>query len=321
MPADRPAPSPVADGMIVTTRPRPSRRATAPGRRASSSCSLNHPLDCPVCDKGGECPLQDLTFRYGPGASPLDRGRSARTRSRSRLGRRSCSTASAASSATAASRFHARVAEDEQLIARERGADTVIATFDEQPVRLPRSRGNTIELCPVGALTCRRRTASRPGRGISSNVPSVCARLRGRLQHVDRRCARASAERVLSRNHPRSTTAGSATAAASRATSRSSRPPERAADALASRARATSRWDEATRTIGSACATPTPCDGPGSVAIVDRRQPHQRGGLRLGPHRARHAARGRRPAGRGRAVRGSCSTPTPRGSTTSTAPT
>ena len=54
------------DGMVVKTA-RTSEQA-AEGQNATLEFILvNHPLDCPVCDKGGECPLQDLTFRYGPG--------------------------------------------------------------------------------------------------------------------------------------------------------------------------------------------------------------------------------------------------------------
>ena len=54
------------DGMVVTTAQTSRRRAE--GQNATLEFILvNHPLDCPVCDKGGECPLQDLTFRYGPG--------------------------------------------------------------------------------------------------------------------------------------------------------------------------------------------------------------------------------------------------------------
>ena len=54
------------DGMVVRTA-RTSQQA-AEGQNATLEFILvNHPLDCPVCDKGGECPLQDLTFRYGPG--------------------------------------------------------------------------------------------------------------------------------------------------------------------------------------------------------------------------------------------------------------
>ena len=84
-------------------RPRRPRTKAAEGQEATLEFILvNHPLDCPVCDKGGECPLQDLTFRYGPGHDADDASRSAPSRSRSRSRRRSRSTASAASSATAA---------------------------------------------------------------------------------------------------------------------------------------------------------------------------------------------------------------------------
>src|SRR5260370_12954727 len=59
------------DGMVVKTA-RTSKLA-AEGQNATLEFILvNHPLDCPVCDKGGECPLQDLTFRYGPGKTRLN---------------------------------------------------------------------------------------------------------------------------------------------------------------------------------------------------------------------------------------------------------
>ncbi len=58
------------DGMVVSTA-RTSEKA-AEGQNATLEFILvNHPLDCPVCDKGGECPLQDLTFRYGPGSTRM----------------------------------------------------------------------------------------------------------------------------------------------------------------------------------------------------------------------------------------------------------
>ena len=54
------------DGMVVKTAA--TSEKAAEGQNATLEFILvNHPLDCPVCDKGGECPLQDLTFRYGPG--------------------------------------------------------------------------------------------------------------------------------------------------------------------------------------------------------------------------------------------------------------
>ena len=94
-----------ADGARTawSCRPRRPRQQAADGQNSTLEFILvNHPLDCPVCDKGGECPLQDLTFRCGPASHADARSRSARSRSRSRSRRRSRSTASAASSATAA---------------------------------------------------------------------------------------------------------------------------------------------------------------------------------------------------------------------------
>ena len=60
--------TPVADGMVVHSH---SDRAREGQDAVLEFLLLNHPLDCPVCDKGGECPLQDLTFRYGPGSTRM----------------------------------------------------------------------------------------------------------------------------------------------------------------------------------------------------------------------------------------------------------
>ena len=54
------------DGMVVHTA-QTSPKAAESQHSVLEFILVNHPLDCPVCDKGGECPLQDLTFRYGPG--------------------------------------------------------------------------------------------------------------------------------------------------------------------------------------------------------------------------------------------------------------
>ena len=59
---------PVAEGMVVRTDT-PQVKATQEANLAF--ILLNHPLDCPICDKGGECPLQDQTMRFGPGISQL----------------------------------------------------------------------------------------------------------------------------------------------------------------------------------------------------------------------------------------------------------
>ncbi len=140
--------TPVRDGMVVHTQ-------TARVREAQEAVLefllINHPLDCPVCDKGGECPLQDITFGWGPGRSrfiepkrhfvkPLELSPLiAIDRERCILCYRCV-------------RFSQEVSEDYQLVLQERGAHTYVSTFDGHPYVAPFS-GNIIELCPVGALT------------------------------------------------------------------------------------------------------------------------------------------------------------------------
>jgi NADH-quinone oxidoreductase subunit G len=138
----------VKDGMVVHTQ---TARVKEAQEAVVEFLLINHPLDCPVCDKGGECPLQDISFGWGNGRSrfiepkrhfqkPL--GLSpliAIDRERCILCYRCV-------------RFSQEVSEDYQLVLQERGADTFVATFDGHPYVAPFS-GNIIELCPVGALT------------------------------------------------------------------------------------------------------------------------------------------------------------------------
>ena len=112
---------------------------------------MNHPLDCPVCDKGGECPLQDISYGWGGGKSrfiepkrhfrkPLELSPLvAIDRERCILCYRCV-------------RFSQEVAEDYQLVFLERGDHTYVGTHDGRPYVGPFS-GNIVELCPVGALT------------------------------------------------------------------------------------------------------------------------------------------------------------------------
>ena len=88
------------DGMVVKTQ-LTSPVADKAQRGVMELLLINHPLDCPVCDKGGECPLQNQAMSHGT-PSPVSRGASGRTRSPSRSPRRCCWTASAASCARAA---------------------------------------------------------------------------------------------------------------------------------------------------------------------------------------------------------------------------
>ncbi len=88
------------DGMVVRTQ-LTSPVAEKAQRGVMEMLLVNHPLDCPMCDKGGECPLQNQAMTAGP-ARPGSPGRSGPSPSRSRCPRRCCSTASAASSAPGA---------------------------------------------------------------------------------------------------------------------------------------------------------------------------------------------------------------------------
>ena len=159
---------------------------------------VNHPLDCPVCDKGGECPLQDLTFRYGPGST------------RMRFPKRTFDKPIPISPLIAldrercilcyrCTRFSENVAEDGQLVAVNRGAQSVIATFEDEPYRAHFS-GNVLELCPVGALTSTTyRFRARPWE--IQNVPTVCG-LCPVGCNVWATTREGKVARVLSRNHP-----------------------------------------------------------------------------------------------------------------------
>ena len=184
------------EGMVVRTAATSPKAAD--GQEATLEFILvNHPLDCPVCDKGGECPLQDLTFRYGPGAtrmtfpkvtfdkpipvSPLI----ALDRERCILCYR-------------CTRFSEEVAEDGLLVARNRGARSEIATFEDEPYRSVFS-GNVIELCPVGALTSSMyRFDARPWE--IQNVPTVCTGCATGC-NTTATIREGKVKRILSRNH------------------------------------------------------------------------------------------------------------------------
>ncbi|HMQ24624.1 MAG TPA: 2Fe-2S iron-sulfur cluster-binding protein, partial [Acidimicrobiales bacterium] len=114
---------------------------------------LNHPLDCPVCDKGGECPLQDQTIAYGPGESRFveEKRHHAKPIPISEnvyLDRERCILCDRCT------RFAKEVAGDPLIHFTERGSNTEIATFPDDPFSSYFS-GNTVQICPVGALTAR----------------------------------------------------------------------------------------------------------------------------------------------------------------------
>jgi NADH-quinone oxidoreductase subunit G len=184
------------DGMVVSTAQTSAEAAEAQDATLEFIL-VNHPLDCPICDKGGECPLQDLTFRWGPGATRMEFPK--RTFEKPipisptiALDRERCILC------YRCTRFSEGVAEDGQLVSENRGAQSVIATFEDEPYRAPFS-GNVIELCPVGALTSTQyRFEARPWE--IQNVPTVCGMCPvGCNIHVTTR--EGKVKRILSRNH------------------------------------------------------------------------------------------------------------------------
>jgi len=187
----------VSDGMVIHTAATSAKAAE--GQESTLEFILvNHPLDCPVCDKGGECPLQDLSFRYGPGNTrmtlpKLTVDKPIPVSPLIALDRERCILC------YRCTRFSEDIAEDGQLIARNRGARTEIATFEDEPYRSPFS-GNVIELCPVGALTSTLyRFEARPWD--IQNVPTVCTACPVGC-NVSATIREGTVKRILSRNHP-----------------------------------------------------------------------------------------------------------------------
>jgi NADH-quinone oxidoreductase subunit G len=140
--------TPVRDGMVVYTQ---TERVQEAQNAVVEFLLVNHPLDCPVCDKGGECPLQDISMGWGPGRSRFTEPKRHFQKPVPlsplvRIDRERCILC------YRCVRFSQEVAEDEQLQLLERGPRSFVGTFDDRPYIAP-FHGNIIELCPVGALT------------------------------------------------------------------------------------------------------------------------------------------------------------------------
>jgi NADH-quinone oxidoreductase subunit G len=152
-----------ADGMIVHTKTPDVIEARA---GVFEFLLINHPLDCPVCDKGGECPLQDFSYEFGPGRSRMEFPRRVFDGEGVEadidfgptlmLNRNRCILC------TRCVRFMRDVDGDAQIGITDRGAGSEIATYKEEGVHSLLS-GNLMDVCPVGAITTRDyRFKSRP---------------------------------------------------------------------------------------------------------------------------------------------------------------
>jgi NADH-quinone oxidoreductase subunit G len=138
--------TPVADGMKVQTR---SKRALAAQRATMEFLLINHPLDCPICDQGGECELQDLAMGFGRDVSRYtERKRVVKDKD---LGPLVSTDMTRCIHCTRCVRFGQEIAGIQELGTIGRGESTEIGTFVERSVGHEMS-GNIIDLCPVGAL-------------------------------------------------------------------------------------------------------------------------------------------------------------------------
>lgn len=149
-PAPKPSPAcatPVMDGMKIYTR---NAKAMQAQRNVMEFLLINHPLDCPVCDQGGECELQDLALGYGRSVNRfVERKRSVADEN---LGPLVSSDMTRCIHCTRCIRVTAEIAGTYELGGMYRGENLQIGTFDGKPLTTELS-GNVIDVCPVGALT------------------------------------------------------------------------------------------------------------------------------------------------------------------------
>jgi len=174
--------TPVADKMVVHTVGEKAEE----GRRAVLELLLvNHPLDCPICDKGGECDLQDYAMAYGQGASRVVDPKSSKPKAVD-LGPTIVLDEERCVLCLRCVRFDDLITHERSLRTEDRGAHATIATATGRPYVSDFS-GNVTELCPVGALTSKTyRFRSRPWD--NHRTTTTCTQCSvGCPMHVDQR--------------------------------------------------------------------------------------------------------------------------------------
>jgi NADH-quinone oxidoreductase subunit G len=150
--------TPAAEGMVVRTR---GERVEAGRAVILELLLVNHPLDCPICDKGGECDLQDYAMAYARGNSDVVDPKMRKPKAVD-LGPTIVLDEERCVVCQRCVRFDDIIADERQLVVKDRGAHDIIATATGRPYR-HNFTGNVTELCPVGALTSKTyRFKSRP---------------------------------------------------------------------------------------------------------------------------------------------------------------
>ena len=160
--------TPVSEGMAVSTK---TEKVLKARRGTLEFLLINHPLDCPICDKGGECDLQDFTLRHGPGRTRFDLYKRHYPKpipvsDRVFLDRERCILCQRCT------RFSSEISMDNGLVMISRGFRMEVGTAPDHAFDSIFS-GNTVEMCPVGALTAASyRFRARPWE--LKRIPGVC---------------------------------------------------------------------------------------------------------------------------------------------------
>ena len=141
--------TPVSDGMVIVTQ---SQKVVDARREMLEFILTSHPLDCPICDKGGECPLQNLTLRFGPGQSRFLLEEKMHLAKHVPLGDLIYLDRERCIQCARCVRFQSDLAGDPVIGFNNRGRALEIVTFSEPGFNSYFS-GNTTDICPVGALT------------------------------------------------------------------------------------------------------------------------------------------------------------------------
>ena len=167
---------PVSEGLVVDTE---SDQVKRDRKGVLEFLLVNHPLDCPICDRGGECPLQNNTLFYGPSTSRFIEMKRHAPKAFPLSDYVTLDLERCIQCARCV-RFTEEISGDSQLAFRFRGADTQPITFGETKFTSKFS-GNVIEICPVGALTSRKyRFRARPwdlqsAEAICTNCSAGCS--------------------------------------------------------------------------------------------------------------------------------------------------
>ena len=160
--------TPVSEGMIIHTK---TDKVLKARKGILEFLLISHPLDCPICDKGGECDLQDFTLRHGPGGTRFDLykrhfNKPIPVSDNVLLDRERCILCQRCT------RFSSEISMDNGLVMISRGYKMEVGTAPDHTFDSIFS-GNTVEMCPVGALTAASyRFKARPWE--LKHIPSVC---------------------------------------------------------------------------------------------------------------------------------------------------